>query len=525
MIAVRVNVSPQIGIGHLVRTTYLAKEFKQQGEEILFLLNKKDESVESFLKDFFVVELYNEYSTIDESHDAKLTLSFLKDHDIHTIIVDSYDLNETWEKILSANGYKIVAIDDMQRKHCCDFIIDQKWSGIKETYNRYNDLTPPNCTRLLGPKYTLLNPQYQYTKASDTKRLTILFSLGGGGDFSIFDDIIQNLLEDITLDINIWVILGPIANNYNKIIEYKKTYSNLKIIQDQNNLCPYYKKASLFIGSLGASFYETSFLKIPALSFSIAPNQESDVTYLQDYGHFLHITLEELCQSSKTVQLIKTLLSNIKRVRHLRDNALINIDNKGIKRIVTAVMYNTTISKNFNPSLPVHDYINLTSDIKLRKVTDRDINHYLSSRNLLKNRLNMNVDSVIPRVEHYNWWFSNKRESYLVEKNQIKELYIWEEHVNYASKKFLIGGWFVCREDTTFDISLIALQWQLETTQQKYPDATWIAIIKKTNHYVRALNKYLGFVEVKQDEIEYNAIIHCFNNPSNKEFIYVKKPV
>ncbi|EMS79527.1 UDP-2,4-diacetamido-2,4,6-trideoxy-beta-L-altropyranose hydrolase [Desulfotignum phosphitoxidans] len=524
MIAIRVNVSPEIGIGHLVRTSHIAKEFKLQGEETLFVLNKKDE-VEPFLKDFFAVELYNEYCTIKETQDAKLTLSFIKDYDIHTVIVDSYDLNETWEKIISANGYKIVAIDDMQRKHCCDFIIDQKWTGINETCSRYNDLTPPNCTKLLGPEYTLLNPQYQYAESPDIKQSTVLFSLGGGGDLSIFNEIIKNLLDDKKLDINIWVILGPLSYNYHQIIAYKKTYANLKIIQNKNNLCPYYQKASLFIGALGASFYETSFFKIPVLSFSIAPNQESDVTYLQDYGHFLHIPLEEFCQSSKTVQLIKTLLFNINRLKHLRKNALINIDNKGIKRIVAAVKDNITISKNSTSPAPVQDYINLTPDIKLRKVTDRDINHYLTSRNLLKNRLNMNVNKVIPRIEHYNWWFSNKRKSYLVEKNQVKELYIWEEQVNYASKKFLIGGWFVCNENTFFDVSLLALQWQLETTRQKYSDATWIAIIKKTNHYVRTLNKYLGFVEVKQDEIEYNAIINCFNNPSNKEFVYVKKPV
>lgn len=525
MIAIRVNVSPDIGIGHLVRTSYIAKEFEQRGEHILFVLNKKNKSVEPFLKGFSVIELYNDYSKIDEPRDAKLTLSFLKKHDIDTVIVDSYDLNETWEKIISRNGYKIVAIDDMQRKHCCDFIIDQKWSGIDDTYNRYNDLTPPNCKRLLGPKYTLLNPQYQYPENSDTNQLTILFSLGGGGDFSIFDDIINNLLNDGKLDVTILVILGPLSYNYNRIIGYDKKYSNLKIIKNKNNLYPYYKQASLFVGSLGASFYETSFLKIPTLSFSIAPNQESDVTYLQDYGHFLHIPLEELCQSKKTAQLIKTLLFNINRLKHLRAKALLNIDNNGIKRIADVVVHNTPISREKDMNPPVHDYINLTPNIQLREVTDRDINHYLASRNLSKNRLNMNINTVIPRVEHYNWWFSNKRKSFLVEKNYIKELYIWEELVQYKSKKFLIGGWFVCREETAFDISLVALQWQLETTRQKYPDATWIAIIKKTNDYVRTLNKYLGFVEVKDNEIEYAAIIKFFNNPSSKEFVYVKKSV
>ena len=137
----------------------------------------------------------------------------------------------------------------------------------------------------------------------------------------------------------------------------------------------------------------------------------------------------------------------------------------------------------------------------------------------------MNVKAKIPYVEHYNWWFSNNRKSYLLKKSLIKELYIWEELVQYRSKKFLIGGWFVCREETAFDIPLIALEWQLETTRQKYPDATWIAIIKKTNDYVCALNKYLGFVEVTKGELEHDAIINFFNNPSAKEFVYVKKPI
>ena len=50
-------------------------------------------------------------------------------------------------------------IDDLaDRKHDCDLLLDQNLVAGYE--NRYDSLVPTYCTRLLGPRYALLQPQY-----------------------------------------------------------------------------------------------------------------------------------------------------------------------------------------------------------------------------------------------------------------------------------------------------------------------------------------------------------------------------
>jgi UDP-2,4-diacetamido-2,4,6-trideoxy-beta-L-altropyranose hydrolase len=527
MIAIRVKIGKFTGIGHLARMLHLANQLKTNSKKVIFILDSKYNEIEKYTNDYQTFYLYdNKMPFVSQRDDAKLTINILNKFNIDTVIVDSYELSYEWENKIKQNNYHLIAIDDIQRKHNCDIIIDQKWSGEENTFTRYDHLVPENCIKLLGPKYSIIDPQYSKRIELLQENPKLMLSLGGGGDLIILSNLVIELLTILEINIELLVVIGPLCINKEKILELAKKDKRIQTIENTNSLYEYYSKTSLFIGALGTSIYELASLKKPALTFSMTSNQEKDLTYLEDYGHYLHLSLDEFTRTKEVSTLIQTLLSNLPRLNKQREDPLMPFDCNGAKRIADIICSKkapTKYSYNLNKKQYKHSF--LSKDTTIRKVFDSDINHYLQSRNLSKNMQNMQVNTTISTVEHYNWWFNNNRNSYLIEKKGIKELYIWDQKISYKKMEFLIGGWFVCNENTSFDIAAAALQWQLDMTKEKYPTATWIAIIKKSNTYVNTLNKYMGFEEVKKDDIEVEAIKKFFNNPSTKEYNYVKKSI
>ena len=67
-----------------------------------------------------------------------------------------------------------------------------------------------------------------------------------------------------------------------------------------------------------------------------------------------------------------------------------------------------------------------------------------------------------------------------------------------------------------------SLKFQLDLTREKYPGVVWLAIIKKTNKFVKKLNEKYGFKLVGKKEYEV-AIETLFPKVDKNEFDYYCK--
>lgn len=534
MIAIRTHANSKMGVGHLMRMSIFARELSEIGHEVVLLLDSENSQFSKFINDLQVNYLYSNdnIGELDEEQDANRCIEYLLYKSVEIVIVDSYLLGLNWETRIIEAGYKVTVFDDLgDRKHNCNFLVDPKWCGNIDTFKRYESLVPDHCQRLLGPAYSILATQYRQNQIpTDNHNFNIMLSLGGGGDLNIIADLIEELLSQFDSNdqtFKLFPVVGPLAYNKDKIIELAKNDSRIQTIDKPSSLYEHYLKTSLFIGALGTSLYELSSLSIPALTFSLASNQENKIEDLEDFGHFFHLSINEFQQISLVAKLTAALKGEIHRLKELCNNPVVTVDGLGVKRIAEAIFKNSNNHNLINDIknhsvIKDHDYIILSENISIRKVVDSDINHYLDWRNWEENRKNMTIKNTIPRINHYIWWFSNERERYVIEQNGIKKLYIWHQKVEFNQQPYMIGGWFVCGQEVSLDIVAVALQWQLEFTSKVYPDAIWLAIIKKTNKFVNLLNKYVGFEAIKESDQGFDAIKHYFNNASHEEFNYLK---
>ena len=74
------------------------------------------------------------------------------------LVVDHYKLDIVFENFCSSYVEKILVIDDLaNRKHKCDFLLDQTLNRDK---NDYIKLVPKKCKLLVGSDYIILKKQF-----------------------------------------------------------------------------------------------------------------------------------------------------------------------------------------------------------------------------------------------------------------------------------------------------------------------------------------------------------------------------
>lgn len=535
MIVFRVSIDNKSGLGHLTRCAVLAREIQDQGEEVIFVGDFIDEKSASFLLGIDHVNLYNSPpEKLNEEQDAQSFLALISSYSNHPlwVVVDHYHLSAAWEEIVSLKNIAVMAIDDLVRKHHCQAVLDYRWNGKGESelYTR-----PVGCVdqRLMGPDYLLVAKEFSHTNYQQDKTNSTLFKLliglGGGGNAAVLDGLLNNILaesETSEMYLHIKVIVGPFLEGKEALIERFsiKTfqYAQLEFVVGKTDLYSEFQWCDFYLGAAGGSLYQLRLLKKPALTFSLLSNQVTNQTLLDDIGHYFHLNEFSSEDFPKMACLVMELIKNITRIHYLFSESKIELDYDGAQR-VTAFLLNGKLSTKKYKNTLTQEGQEISDGFRLRPVQDSDINHYLMSRNLPANCNNMIDAKPIKVLDHYQWWFKTSRRSFLLLKQQQPLLYIWDEINTLDGQEYLIGGWFVCNDDTSFQDAMVALDWQLKKCATDYPNAVWIAVISKQNKYVKLLNDYFGFKEVEASSRYTKVVNQLFPNANEQEFFYVYK--
>ena len=507
--AIRVTNKLDLGIGHLMRMKLLAVELQELGVKVHILLDEECAFSKKAFTDFIVTEV--DYK--NEAFGAQQTIVYLKEHFITHLIIDSYSLSIEYECQIRDHGFIVTIVDDNEREHDCDYLIDYKWVG-NSTYQRYADKVPSSCVKLLGPEYCIIDSEYRREQSKKPRRdkATVLFSLGGGGDLYLISQIIEHLNLLVPGATDYYVVVGPYAQNKESVYQLCDTFDNVTLIEGATCLKQYYVIADLFVGALGTSFYECAATRTPAITFSLEENQNNDVEILEWLGHYLHINNDINTDIPAFAQLINVVLTNLSRLESLISTRSIDVDGFGAVRVAKALTgsYQSKPTRQV-PARHLSVVSKLTEDYSICVADDCQINHYLKSRNLASNADKMTIQNTICPIDHYMWWFKQNRSNYMLVEHRdfsnAPQLYIWHQ---LNEDKYLYGGWFTAVEDVGLAKAMMALKWQLNYCKELYPEAIWLAVIHKENKFVNLLNQYMGFIATEKGSDEYRKSVELF---------------
>jgi UDP-2,4-diacetamido-2,4,6-trideoxy-beta-L-altropyranose hydrolase len=309
-IAIRVDASNEIGSGHVMRCLTLANALKESGISVDFICREllgnlcnyiekkkfnvhrlpKNDSKKLLLKTKKDSNRYLKWLGVSLEDDAKQTLGILQKNNANfdCLIVDHYALHEAWEKQMRPYVGKIMVIDDLaNRKHDCDLLLDQNLYEMYE--NRYDDLVPPNCQKLLGPKYVLLRREFlekrQKLKERNGIVNRILIFFGGNDKSKQTVKALEAISHIKKANLSVDVVIGHANTAKENIKSLCDKMSNVKLHCKIENMAELMENADLAIGAGGTTTWERIFLGLPSCVIAIAANQQKCAHALAKMGY------------------------------------------------------------------------------------------------------------------------------------------------------------------------------------------------------------------------------------------------
>ena len=287
---IRADASEQIGSGHLMRCLTLADRMRREGIEVHFICRDLVGNLNHLVHEQgFPLHVlprhaddpslsgYAAWLTVAQETDARETGEVLCTlAPIMRLVVDSYALDEVWERIVRPLVGEIFVIDDLaNRKHDCDILLDQNF--YRAMQYRYDGLVPPSCKLLLGPAHALLREEFYAAKKKLRRRdghlRRILVFYGGSDVTHETEKAVRALLHLSLSAVDVDVIIGGSNAHRMQIEKLCAPYDFLHTYCAVSNMAEFMSNADLCLGAGGTTTWERCFLGLPAIVTAIAENQ------------------------------------------------------------------------------------------------------------------------------------------------------------------------------------------------------------------------------------------------------------
>lgn len=301
----RVDASLDIGTGHVMRCLTLAQELEDRGSKCIFITKNHQGNLVRFIQEAgFACEVlpcsdnrdtyltHSSWLGSTQNEDAVLTQKIAQNFQPDLLVVDHYALDETWEKQLQPFCKKILVIDDLaDRKHSCDFLLDQNFGRAEADYQ---GLVSDKTKVLTGSKYALLRSEFQqfreqsliyrdanYLNKTEVKKIFI--NLGGVDKDNLTSQVLQSIPPYPKFEITL--VLGATSPHLATLQELaKKSSHKVKVLQGVSNIAELMAKQDLAIGAAGSTTWERACLGLPSILLVIAENQRPAALALAEAG-------------------------------------------------------------------------------------------------------------------------------------------------------------------------------------------------------------------------------------------------
>ena len=276
-----------IATGHIMRCLSIAWQMKKLGAEVVFVI--ADGSPRQLIIDrgFKADILGTAWDDLDGEINAMCT--YINDHDVRTLVIDSYYVTERYLNSLSEYT-NIVYIDDLYEfAYPVGTLINY---GAFTDINRYDELykgmTAPNY--LLGADYIPLRDEFSgITHDINTEISKVLITTGGTDRLNVAGKLLERIMTDGQhLSMEYHVIVGCFNNNKDMLKSLSEKADG-KIILHENvsNMSDYMKECDVAISASGSTLYELCACGTPTVCFEIAPNQEGAKRW-ENEGYMLY---------------------------------------------------------------------------------------------------------------------------------------------------------------------------------------------------------------------------------------------
>ncbi|HEX5450784.1 MAG TPA: UDP-2,4-diacetamido-2,4,6-trideoxy-beta-L-altropyranose hydrolase [Candidatus Limnocylindrales bacterium] len=305
---VRVDASPAIGFGHLVRTLALADELARRAWDITFACHEADPKVRMMVADHGhgLLPLESE-DTSEVAEIARLVPMTAHRAPYDWLILDHYGRDGAWLAQASTLADRRLVIDDLaDRSLPADLVVN---ADPAATAAGYADLAD-GARLLLGPRFALLGNAFAELHLADAARSfgqvnEVLISFGGSDPLGMTAPALEVVRETLP-KAKVSVAIGP---------GYQFDARDLArplvtVLREPEDLPRRMADADLAIGAAGTSVWERCAVGLPSVMVISAINQLANARALEDAGAALVIRGDIRSDSGPLASAIRDLAAD-----------------------------------------------------------------------------------------------------------------------------------------------------------------------------------------------------------------------
>ena len=325
----RVDASPNIGGGHVMRCLSIARVLERGGWRVTFAsrstLVRDLALLAGMSPEVITLQGPAEAAALEAQFPAGCTL----------LIVDHYGLDFEFEQACRTWADHILVVSDQPgQRHDCDFLLDPTLGRAAAEYVPY---VPADCGVLTGPRYAPLRPEFvaPYSRSPSRGVDRVLVAMGATDP----DNITSRVLDELVgLDLEIDVVLTSRAPHLNDV--RSKKVGKLHADVDAAQLARLMQAADLAIGAGGLSAWERCASALPSLLIVIADNQTEVAKCLELAGAAQVLGRSQGIADGAIAGAIRALNKN--ELDDMAVSAHRTCDGRGAQRIATLVTKHVT---------------------------------------------------------------------------------------------------------------------------------------------------------------------------------------
>jgi len=327
-IVLRTDGGPQIGYGHLVRSSALAEELDSRGYGIT-VATTTPESAQAVFQDGITV------CSLPNRGDPDPFVEWLDTAEPEVVFTDSYPVDTAYQQAVRDRVPLAVLQDDTRHAVCAELFVNGNLYAPDLEYEFVGD--PPET--YLGTDYVFLRREIR-ERAADTppwrdhpQRAIVTM---GGSDIRQLTPTVVRSFDRLGLQVD--AVVGPgCGEAHEQAVRQAagETEAEIRVTRDPDDLADRMLAADLAVTTASSTTYELLALGTPLVSIPVADNQEPIAAALRqrDVATVLQRSAGEDAFRSAIKEYIDS--PELRRRRYQHGRTL--VDGNGAERIATAI--------------------------------------------------------------------------------------------------------------------------------------------------------------------------------------------
>lgn len=323
-LVIRADGGPEIGYGHLVRTSTLAKLALEGGHSVTYATTTPEIA-------HSVYPSQSRMLTLERDGERERFPEWVEKKQPDVLLTDSYDVGTAYQRSLNRVAPCFcVVLDDTRHAVCADILVNGNVYAPELQYEYEGD-EPEWC---LGLDYLLLREEIR-TLAQQSPPWRdpperALVTMGGSDIRGTTPEVLPAFEgTDLTVD----VIIGPGFDQENeREIERvaQETEADLRLLRGPSDLVDRMFQADLAVSATGTTSYELLALGTPTIGIPQADNQIPIVEALREDGAMVHLPPTEIDGLAAAVE---ELIMDATERWSLRERGRELLDGAGSERV------------------------------------------------------------------------------------------------------------------------------------------------------------------------------------------------